>query len=418
MAREDMIVMRRKELVRWHVIQKVMGGELGQRQAARMLRVSERQVRRWVRRVEKEGEGGMIHRSRGRCSNRAYAESLKRRVVALYRKRYGDFGPTLFGEKLEEREGIVLGRETIRRWLMEAGLWERARKRRGHHRWRERKRFCGEMVQIDGSHHAWLEDRGPEMVLMSYIDDATSRVMARFYEYEGTVPAMESFRCYAKRFGLPVSAYLDNHTTYKSPAKATVEETLSGRRPKSEFERALEELGVEVIHSHSPQARGRVERSFRTFQDRLVKEMRLEGITTMEAANAFLPTYLARHNRRFAREAEGDVHRPLSREIDLDRVLSIQTTRRVRNDGTVMHRQGLYEILEANRPKTVLVEERLNGALVMSHQGRRLKYRPVAAPAPRVTARVSVRRSQARARPAPAADHPWKKHPAVAAKTR
>ena len=413
MAREDRIVMTRKELVRWHVVQKVISGELGQRGVAEMLGVSERQVRRWIRRVEKDGEAGMVHRGRGRRSNRAYEGSLKRRVVALYRKRYRDFGPTLFGEKLEEREGIVLGTETLRRWLIEAELWAGSRKRRAHHRWRERKRNCGEMVQIDGSHHAWLEDRGPKMVLMSYVDDATGRVMARFYEYEGTMPAMESFRRYVKRFGLPVSVYLDNHTTYKSPAKATVEERLAGRRPKSEFERALDELGVEVIHSHSPQARGRIERSFRTFQDRLVKEMRLEGIATMDAANAFLATYLRGHNRRFARAAQGDVHRTLPQGIDLDRVLSIQTTRRVRNDGTVMHRRCLYEILETHRPKSVLVEERLNGDVVISARGRRLNFQPVDAPRSRHTKQVAVRRSPSKARPAPPKDHPLKRKPAV-----
>jgi transposase len=411
-AREDMVVMRRKELTRLHVVQKVIQGDLAQVDAARMLGVSDRQVRRWVRRVEREGEAGVIHRSRGERSNRAYTETLKQRVVTVYRRRYGDFGPTLFVEKLEEREGIELGRETVRRWLVEAGAWAGARQRQRHHRWRERKRYAGEMVQIDGSHHDWLEGRGPKLVLMSHVDDATGRVLARFYEYEGTMPAMESFRRYVRAFGLPVSVYLDNHTTYKSPAEPTLEERLAGRRPKSEFERALEELGVEVIHAHSPQARGRVERTFRTFQDRLVKEMRLSGITTMEAANAFLETYLPVYNRRFAREAAGDVHRARPASNDLDRVLSIQTLRRVRNDGTVMHRCTFYEILEPVRPKSVLIEERLDGSLVISHRGRRLKYQRVDGPKPRVAPSQAVRRTRAQARPAPST-HPWKKHHAV-----
>jgi hypothetical protein len=262
-----------------------------------------------------------------------------------------------------------------------------------------------------------LEDRGPKLVLLSHVDDATGRVLARFYEYEGTVPAMESFRRYVRRFGLPVSVYLDNHTTYKSPAEPTIEERLAGRRPKSEFERALEELGVEVIHAHSPQARGRVKRSFRTFQDRLVKEMRLAGIASMEAANEFLETYLPGDNRRFAREAAGDVHRARPRSIDLDRVLSIQTPRRVRNDGTVMHRCALYEILEPNRPKAVLVEERLNGELVISHEARRLKYQQVEAPTPRAVVSKPVRRTDTHARPAPPPSHPWKKRRAVVSRT-
>ena len=417
-AREDIVMMRRKELSRLHVVRKVIQGELRQVDAARMLKVSERQVRRWVRRVEAEGEQGVIHRGRGRRSNRAYPERLKEKVVGLYRRRYGDFGPTLFCEKLAEREGIELGRETARRWLKEAGVWAGARKQRAHHRWRERKRYCGEMVQIDGSHHAWLEDRGPKLVLMSCVDDATGRVLARFYEYEGTVPAMESFRRYVRAFGLPVSVYLDNHTTYKSPAEPTIEERLAGRRPKSEFERALEDLGVEVIHAHSPEARGRVERSFRTFQDRLVKEMRLAGIATMDGANVFLEAYLPGHNRRFEREVAGDVHRARPALIDLDRALSIQTPRRVRNDGTVMHRCALYEILEPNRPKRVLIEERLNGELVISDQGRRLKYQRLEAPKPRVAVPEPVRRTRSRARPAQPPTHPWKKQRAVVSKTR
>ena len=409
MAREDMVVMRRKELARWHMIQRVTADELTQREAARMLGVSERQVRRWMRRVEEEGERGVIHRSRGRRSNRAYADVLKQKVVALYRRRYGDFGPTLFAEKLEEREGIALGRETIRRWLKEAGAWAGARTCRVHHRWRERKHYVGEMVQIDGSHHDWLEGRGPKMVLMSYVDDATGRVLARFYEYEGTVPAMESFRRYVKRFGLPVSVYLDNHTTYKSPAEPTVEERLAGRRPKSQFERAMEELGVEVIHSHSAQARGRVERSFRTHQDRLVKEMRLEKIASLEAANAFLARYLPMHNRRFTREASGDVHQPLPEAIDLDAVLSIRTTRRVRNDGTIMHERALYEILDPVRPTTVVAEERLNGRLYLTHAGRRLHYRRVSAAPIKSTHTDALRRSRARRLAVPASNHPWRR---------
>jgi transposase len=408
-----MVLMRRKELARLHVVRKVIQGELTQVDAARMLGVSDRQVRRWVRRVECEGERGVIHRGRGQRSNRAYPDRLKEKVVGLYRRRYGDFGPTLFEEKLREREGIELGRETLRQWLQEAGAWSGARKPRAHHRWRERKHYSGEMVQIDGSHHAWLEDRGPKLVLMSYVDDATNRVLARFYAYEGTMPAMESFGRYARRYGLPVSVYLDNHTTYKSPAEPTIEERLAGRRPKSEFERALEELGVEVIHAHSPQARGRVERTFRTFQDRLVKEMRLANITTIEGANIFLETYLPSYNQRFAREAVGDVHRARPVSADLDRVLSIQTPRRVRNDGTVMHRSAFYQILEPVRSKTVLVEERLDGALVISHRGKRLQYQRVE-PASRPALSQPVRRARAQARPAsPPSTHPWKKRHAV-----
>ncbi|UCH85671.1 MAG: ISNCY family transposase [Candidatus Latescibacterota bacterium] len=410
MAKEDILTMRSKELVRLHMIKKVVGGDVRQVEAAEVLGLSDRQVRRLIRRVEDEGDRGVIHRGRGRSSNRAYPESLKRKVISLYSKKYGDFGPTLFVEKLSEREGIDLGFQTVRNWLIEAGVWERRRRARRHRRWRERKRYRGEMVQVDGSHHDWLEDRGPELVLMGYIDDATNRVMARFYDYEGTLPAMDSFRRYARRYGLPMSLYLDKHATYKSMAKSTIEDRLAGRRPQSQFERAMRELGVQVIHAHSPQAKGRVERLFRTFQDRLVKEMRLDGIATKDEANRFLGKYLAVHNRWYSREAQGDVHRPVPQGVDLSRVLCIRAKRGVRNDGTIAHNKTVYQLLESIRPRHIFVEERLDGRLYVTHRGESLKYRKLAA-APAKTPQPKTRAPR-KGNPRghrPSADHPWKR---------
>jgi hypothetical protein len=185
------------------------------------------------------------------------------------------------------------------------------------------------MVQIDGSHHAWFEDRGDPCVLMGYSDDATGDVFGGFYDYEGTMPAMDSFKRYIQKRGLPLKVYLDKHSTYKSTAKATIEEQLEGVGPLSEFERALKELGVEVSHAHSPQAKGRIERLFRTFQDRVIKEMRLRGIKTIEEGNRFLEQYLPLYNKRFSvrpREKD-DVHRPLPMGIDLNAILCIKTER-------------------------------------------------------------------------------------------
>ncbi len=414
MAKEDILNMRPKELARLHVIKKVAEGEVKQVEAAEVLGLSDRQVRRLVRRVESEGDRGVIHRGRGRTSNRAYPDKLKGKVKALYKKKYGDFGPTLFVEKLWEREGIEIGTQTVRNWLIEAGTWKGVRKSRRHRQWRERKRYSGEMVQVDGSHHDWLEGRGPKLVLMAYIDDATNRVMARFYDYEGTLPAMDSFRGYIRRYGVPMSLYLDKHTTYKSTAKPTLEERLAGRRPQSQFERAMRELGVQVIHAHSPQAKGRIERLFRTLQDRLVKEMRLEGIGTREEANRFLGKYLAVHNRWYSRAALGDVHRPVPKGVDLSRVLCIRAKRGVRNDGTIVYNKVAYQVLESIRPGHVFVEERLDGRLYVTHGGESLKYRKLAA--------APVKASQPRTRAPrkgnprdhrPPADHPWKRRPAV-----
>jgi hypothetical protein len=365
MAGEDRVVMRMKELKRLNIIHQGLEGRLSQVEAAGKVELSDRQMRRMVKRVREEGDGGLIHRSRGRVSNRAIAQKSKRGVLRLYRARYGDFGPTLASEKLAQCEGICLSKETLRLWLLAEGITQFQRRRRPHRRWRERKRHAGEMVQMDGSHHNWFEGRGPVCVLMGYIDDAPGRVFARFYEYEGTIPAMDSIKRYLWRYGIPMRVYLDKHTTYRSPAKATITEQLEGQEPKSQFERSLGELGVEVIHADSPQAKGRIERLFGTFQDRLIKEMRLVGVASVEEANRFLSRYLAIHNRRFSVKAmeAADLHRPVPEGCDLEGILCIKTERALRNDFTVAHNRRLYQVEDNVRASRVMVEERLNGSM-------------------------------------------------------
>ena len=291
MAEKDIIRMSIREVKRLKVIQEAIERHITQRVAASLIGLSERQTRRLVRAVREEGEEGVIHRLRNRFSNRKTPAEVKAKVLMFYRSKYSGFGPTLATEKLGELDGIKLSDETLRKWLMEVGLWQRRRKRSRHRQWRQRKECFGEMVQLDGSHHDWLEGRGPELVLMAYIDDATNHVLARFYDYEGTIPGMDSFKRYARRYGLPVSIYLDRHTTYlktqntcKSTKKPTEWEEFEKIEPLSQFERALKELGVDVTHAYSPQAKGRVERLFGVLQDRLIKEMRLRGIKTKESA--------------------------------------------------------------------------------------------------------------------------------------
>jgi len=322
MAGEDMIMARQGELKRLHVIQKVLEKVVKQVEAAEILSLSARQIRRIVKRIRMEGERGIIHKSRGRPSSRRIPGKIRDKVIQLYQKQYKDFGPTLATEKLLERNGIGISDETLRKWLMEAGDWKKIRKPRRHRQWRERKPHCGEMVQMDGSHHDWFEGRGPWCVLMGYIDDATGRVFGRFYDYEGTIPAMDSFKGYIQTYGLPMSVYLDKHTTYKSTGKPTIQDELNNTRPLSEFERALKELGVEVIHANSPQAKGRIERLFGTLQDRLVKEMRLRGIRTIEEANGFLEDYLPWYNQRYGvcPKEKGDLHRPVGRGVKLEEI--------------------------------------------------------------------------------------------------
>jgi hypothetical protein len=399
---------RQGELKRLHVIQKVLEGIIKQVEAAEILSLSGRQVRRIVKRIRSEGSRGVIHRSRGRPSNRRISPKIKERVIILYRTQYKGFGPTLASEKLLERNGIRINDETLRMWLMGAGDWRKRRRQRRHRQWRERRHHEGEMVQMDGSHHDWFEGRGPWCVLMGYIDDANGRVFGRFYDYEGTIPAMDSFKRYVKQYGLPLSVYLDRYKTYKSTAKPTLEDELNDVEPLSDFERALRELGVEVLHANSPQAKGRIERLFGTLQDRLVKEMRLRGIRTLEEANVFLEEYLPIYNRRFSvspKERE-NLHRPLGRGWDLDAILCIKTERTLRNDFTVAHNRKLYQVEDKVHSSKVMVQDRMDGSIHITHKNHTLRFREITE-RPTTEKRplpvVRMRKSST-----PPTNHPWR----------
>lgn len=409
MAEKDIIRMSIREVKRLKVIQEAIERQITQRVAASLIGLSERQTRRLVRAVREEGERGVIHRLRGRFSNRKTPTEVRAKVLMLYRSRYIGFGPTLASEKLGEVDGIKLSDETMRKWLMEAGLWQRRRKRSRHRQWRQRKECFGEMVQMDGSHHDWLEGRGPELVLMAYIDDATNNVFARFYDYEGTIPAMDSFKRYVRKYGLPLSIYLDRHTTYKSTKKLTEWEEFEKIEPLSQFERAVNELGVKVIHAYSPQAKGRIERLFGILQDRLIKEMRLRGIKTKESANEFLKEYLPKFNRRFrvCPANETDVHVRVPKYFNLDKYLCIKTERTVRNDNTITHNGKLYQIEKVVKTKKVIVEERLNGSLHIMGKGVSLKYREIAEKPVKIEQATDLRRFHRP--PKPAENHPWRR---------
>jgi len=409
MAGEGIIMATQEELRRLYVIQKVLEGGLKQVEAAEILSLSSRQIRRVVRRVKREGQRGIVHRSRGRPSNRKMSDQLKEKVIKLYRGSYKDFGPTLACEKLLERDGVSISDETLRRWLIGSGDWKRVRKRRKHRQWRERKGHPGEMVQMDGSHHAWFEDRGEPCVLMGYIDDANGNAFGRFYDHEGTMPAMDSFKRYIRKYGLPLKVYLDGHSTYKSTAKPTIQEQLEGMEPLSEFERALKELAVEVSHAHSPQAKGRIERLFRTFQDRLIKEMRLRGIRSIEEGNRFLSEYLPVYNKRFSvrpREKE-DLHRPLPRGLDLNAILCIKTERTLRNDFTVAHNRKLYQIEEATKASKVIVQDRMDGSMRITYRDQALRFREITERPIRENKQSVI--SRRRKTYIPPADHPWRR---------
>jgi len=408
MVREDRVIMSVKELRRVHVIRQTREKKLTQVKAGTLLGLTPRHIRRLLARMEQAGDQGLAHRGRGKPSNRRIPEKVKAKALQLCEKQYGDFGPTLAAEKLTERHGMAVSAETVRGWLLATGVTHFQRRPRPHRAWRERKAHVGELLQLDGSHHDWFEGRGPRCVLMAYIDDASSRVYARFYEYEGTIPAMDSFMRYGQQYGIPLAIYADKHSTYQSPASPTVEEQLAGVKPTSQFGRALGELGVELIPAHSPQAKGRVERLFQTFQDRVIKEMRLAEVSTLEAANRFLERYLPIHNRRFTvQPAQAtDLHRPRPAHRELDRILCLKTPRCLRKDFTIAHQGGLYQIHETVRTSQVLVEEHVNGTMRITHQGRALGFHAITSRPMKAAEAKKVHQPRRPVTPRP--DHPWR----------
>ena len=403
MAGKDIIMVRQRELKRLHVIHKVIEGSLTEKEASVLIPLSERQVRRIVKRIREEGDQGIVHRSRGKPSNRRLSSKLKERIIHLYRTTYAGFGPTLFTEKLTEVEGVTVSGETVRTWLIDEGEWKKHRKQKAHHQWRERKSRYGEMIQLDGSHHDWFEGRGPKCVLMGYIDDATGRVYGRFYGYEGTILAMDSFKRYTRKYGIPMSVYCDKHTTYKSPAKPSGDE-----EPLSEFGRAMTELGVEIIHANSPQAKGRVERLFKTLQDRLVKEMRLKGISAIEEGNKFLIRYLPVHNRRFAiKPNQRENLHVKAGNVDLDTILCIKTERTVRNDNVIQHNGRLYQIESKVGAKKVMVEDLIDGTMKVRQGKLLLPFHEIDKRPEKKQKEEPTFNLRKTLKPSP--DHPWRK---------
>ena len=410
MAEGDVIKMDQRDRKRLRVIYKVLEKELKQVRAADLLGLSTRQIKRIVKRVREEGDSGIVHKSRGKPSNKAIPKKVKDKILKIYEKEYGDFGPTFASEKFYERNGISVNDETLRLWLLGEGKYDWQRKARPHRQWRQRKEQFGEMVQMDGSHHDWLEGRGPWLVFMGYVDDATGNFFARFYDYEGTLPAMDSFHRYIKKYGLPQSIYLDNLATYKSIKEPTIEEQLNNEEPMSQFERAMKELEVRVIHANSAQAKGRIERKFGVFQDRLIKEMRLAGIKTKDEANEFLESYLPKHNERFSVPPleEGDLHRKdIPSERELKKILCVKTKRSLRKDSVIRHNDKFYLLkkLPRRRIKSVFVEDRLDGSMWVRNNGSYLKYKEIDPVL--ITRPVSIKKP--RKVYIPPADHPWRK---------
>ena len=395
--REDMLVMSQKEIKRLQIIQKVLEKEINQQEAAEVLRISDRQVRRVVKRVREVGAKGIAHQLRGREGNRRIDSKIRSQIIGIYRKVYEGFGPRLASEKLLEREKIRINEETLRLWLIKEGLWKKRKAQKEKKRsFRARKDHCGSMVQMDGSHHRWLEGRGPKLVLMGYIDDATSHVYGKFYDYEGTQPAFDSLKGYVRKNGIPRSIYLDKHSTYKiNKAQRYKEWPFRDEEELTQFARGCQQLGIELIYAHSPQAKGRIERLFETFQDRLVKELRLGKVKTLKEANQLIIRYLPKFNKRFNVIASqpGDLHRPVL-GVNLDEILSIQKEHVLRNDRTFVHEKQWYQVLDRTRAGKIMVHEHLNGRMAVKYGKNRLSYKLIEGPIKRkVIRKIKPRRS-------------------------
>jgi transposase len=412
----ETISMSRRERHRLEAFSRVRRGEITLVKASELLGLSYRQAKRCFGRYREEGDKGLVHRLRGQPSNRRVDKRQKRRVLSLYEKKYPDYGPTLAAECLAEEDRVSVAVETLRQWLLSAGLWRKVRKRRPYRQRRARKEYFGELVQMDGSHHDWFEGRRDGAVLMVLIDDATSEVFAWFSEGETTIAAMEAFRGYVQRYGLPRALYVDRDSIYRCEREATITENLAGKEPTTQFGRAMEELDVGVIMAHSPQAKGRVERVNGTLQDRLVKALRREKISDLANANRFLQEkFLGAFNRRFVKKAgrRGDLHRRVPRGLDLGHVLSIREARVVQNDWTVRFENRWFQLGAVHQKlalagRKVTVCQRLDGQIELLYRGRSLQYEEVAGPAePRREPAVSEIRSNQGQRPA--VDHPWRR---------
>ena len=409
----------RKELSRVEVMGRVKACNLRVREAAELLELSYRQAKRIWARYRAGGAKALQHGNCGRVSNRAYPAKFRAAVLKQVQARYEDFGPTLASEHLGSDDGLDVHTETLRRWMKEAGLWQRQRRRKPYRQRREAKAHFGELVQLDGSFHEWLEERGPRGCLMHMVDDATTKALGWFAEEETIWAAAGVLRRWIERYGVPQALYTDWKNVYVRPPNAA--ERMRGEPAVTQFGRMCAKLGIGIIAASSPQAKGRVERAHGTHQDRLVKKLRLAGIANYDQANAYLEEhYLAEHNRRYAHAAvaSADYHRRRPTARQLDEVFWLEKERVVSEDWVVRYHNRLLQLERKSQHwaparSRVLVRENEAGEVAIHYRGQRLGFRELkastalsegrgAAPSPAPPSPI-LRRSL----PAPQR-HPWR----------
>lgn len=390
---EGILTMSRKEIDRLMLISQIEESKISVLAASRLLGLSQRQIYRILKRVKSEGSKGIVHKLRGRKSNRGYPEELKGKIIRIYRKQYSDYGPTLFTEMLIEYHNISLNRETVRNWLRQRSITTSLRKKRPHRRKRERRSCLGELLQFDGSYHDWFEGRGAECCLLNCVDDATGRVYLKFALSENTQDVLLTMWEYVNKYGIPRSIYTDRASVYYARGKLT------------DFGRAMKQLNIELIIAKSPQAKGRVERFNRTLQDRLIKALRREGISNIAEANKYLQkNFIREFNQRFAVNPElSDVHRT-AKDYKLEDIFCYKTYRQVRNDYTINLNGGYIQLLKGIAPlpkpkQDVTICKWFNGQMHIYFNEQEISYKSL---------KAKPGKKGYKSRKVPK-DHPWRK---------
>lgn len=401
------IIMSLKERDQSRVFDRLKRREVTQKIAAEMLKISERWLRTKYKRFLKYGDDGLVHQNRGKPSKRRLCKEIEKELISLLNGKLQGAGPTFVVEKLYELKQIKLSKEAARLWMMKNGFWSKKRKRKTHRKRRERKACVGIMIQLDGSPHDWFEGRGPKCTLLVFIDDATSQILwLEFVKSESTLALMGATKKYVERFGRPVSLYVDYGGVF------SVNTNNPDREKITQFERACDELGIKIIHASSPQAKGRVERVNRTLQDRLVKEMRLAGISTMQAANRFVQNgYIAKHNERFAVAPFNltNAHRP-QEGFNLDWIFSIREKRVLQQDFVVQYKSRLFQLAKQQktiiRPKDrIIVNRHLDGRITLFIRKVPLNFVEIMQRQAKTKKLLTVKEFKYHK---PAADHPWR----------
>ncbi len=403
--------MSKKEIDQITVFEDLKKKVIKQNHAAKFLNLSARQIKRKLKKYRVFGARGLIHGNRGKPSNRKLDLDLVTKALSLIENHYPDFAPTFASEKLEEIHGLIINHETLRIKMTEAGLWLPKKKRVTHRAWRERKAHLGELVQLDGSPHAWFEDRAPACTLLAFIDDATSKILWLEFAYqEATIPIMKATKSYLEKYGRPLELYVDRGKVFKVNLNNPDDDKIT------QYRRSLNELSIKVIYARSPQAKGRVERLFGTLQDRLVKELRLAEISTMEEANQFVQgIYLHKHNQKFAIEPreKQNFHRSIQ-GFDLNEIFTQQEERTLTNDFTIAYHHKWYQLVK-NQPtlvfpkNTITVLRYLDGNIKLKLRKTNLNFqeilKPISKPKQILTTVQIIKKPWI-----PPVDHPWRKY--------